>query len=113
MPPRILIYSKHPLALHVIAQALASDEALCTKAVIMGTFEKPDIECPGQVLLLDSCSQPQWLEIALEWQHGGGHVLILVSHKSSQHIEQVRSLYLGVRGIVSMSPDLDIELPKA
>jgi DNA-binding NarL/FixJ family response regulator len=113
MLPRILIFSRHPLALQVIAEAVASDEALCTRAVVEGTFEKPCLECPGQILLLDSCSQPQWLEIALEWQQGGGHVLILVSHNSSQHIEQVRSLYLGVRGIVSLSPDLNVELPKA
>ncbi|MBZ5522046.1 MAG: response regulator transcription factor [Acidobacteriia bacterium] len=113
MAAPIIIYSKHPLALQVIAQALASDEALCAEAVALGTLEKPCLDCPGQVLVLDSCSQQQWLEIALEWQQGGGHVIVLVAHNSSHRIEQVRSLYLGVRGIVSLSPGLDAELPKA
>src|SRR5437762_1455661 len=84
----IIIFSKHPLALQVIAQAIASDEALCAEAVVLGTLEKPCLDCPGQVLVLDSCSQQQWLEIALEWQQGGGHVIVLVAHNSSQRIEQ-------------------------
>jgi DNA-binding NarL/FixJ family response regulator len=113
MPAPIVIFSKHPLALQVIAQALATDEELCVEVGVIGTLEKPCLTCPGQVLVLDSCSQHQWLEIALEWQQGGGHVIVLVAHNSSQRIEQVRSLYLGVRGVVSLSLGLDAELPRA
>jgi DNA-binding NarL/FixJ family response regulator len=113
MPTHIVIFSKHPLALHVIAQALISDKTLCSEVLVLGTLETPRPDCPGQVLVLDSCSQPQWLEIALEWQQGGGHVILLVAHNNSQRMEQVRSLYHGVRGVVSLSPSLDAELPKA
>jgi DNA-binding NarL/FixJ family response regulator len=113
MSAHIVIFSKHPLALQVIAQALASDKTLCSDVLVIGTCEKPHLECPGQVLVLDSCSQPQWLEIALEWQQGGGHVILLVAHNKSQRMEQVRGLRLGVRGVVSLSSSLDAELPKA
>jgi len=113
MQAQILIYSRHPLALQAIAEALTSDEALCKEAEIAGTFDKPCLKFSGQILLLDSCSHQQWLEIALEWQQGGGHVIVLVPYNSSQRIEQVRSLYLGVRGIVCLSPELDLELPRA
>lgn len=113
MLQRVLIYSKHPLALQVIAAALSADETLCEEAVVLGTFEKPRLEFPGQVLLLDSCSQPQWLEIALEWQERGGQVILLAPDDKSLQSDQVRSLYVGVRGVVSFSSDLYGELPRA
>jgi DNA-binding NarL/FixJ family response regulator len=113
MTPQILIFSRHPLALQVIAGALASDQELCEGATIEGTLERPCLQFPDQVLVLDSCSQHQWLEIALEWQEAGGHVVMLVPQYSSQRIEEVRTLYLGVRGIVPLSPELEIELPRA
>ena len=113
MRPQIQIFSKHPLALQVIARALMTDVALCAESVISATFESPVLACPGQILLLDSCSRQQWLELALQWQQAGGHVIVLVPDDCSQRIEQFRSLYMGVRGVVAMSPDLDAELPKA
>jgi DNA-binding NarL/FixJ family response regulator len=79
----------------------------------MGTVEKPRLQFPDQLLILDSCSQPQWLEIALEWQKGGGQVIVLVPQHSTRRIEEVRTLYLGVRGIVPLTSELELELPKA
>src|SRR5436309_1492782 len=91
----ILIYSKHPLALQVIANALTSDKELYERTVVLHTSEKPYPDGPDKVLLLDTCSQEQWLEIALEWEHGGGHVILLVPGNQSRGTEQLRSLYMG------------------
>lgn len=79
----------------------------------MGTLEKPRLRFPDELLILDSCSQQQWLEIVVQWQEAGGHVIVLVPQYSSQRIEEVRTLYLGVRGLVPSSPELKVELPKA
>src|SRR5271168_1860542 len=77
MLSRIIVFSRHPLALQVVAEALTSDPALAIEAEVVGTLEKPHLDYPGQLLLLDSCLQPQWLEGAVEWYKSGGYVLIL------------------------------------
>src|SRR5205807_5085985 len=103
MAPLIVVYSKHPLALHAIAKALGSDKGLSGHNLVLCTSDVPCLKHPGEILIVDVCSQEQWLETALGWEQAGGLVIILVPRDHSRHSKQVRSLYFGVRGIVSLS----------
>ena len=109
----ISIYSSHPLALQVIEKAITSDPVLQNEAAVSCTLQIPVLEQPDQLLILDSCSRQQWLEIAIRWQQAGGRVIVLLSSGAAQQRQHLRSLYLGVSGLVAISANLNQELPRA
>jgi len=110
--PVIRVHTKHPLVFQIIQGALSAC-GLWEEAEVSSASESDMPQYPGQLLILDSCSGDQWLEMAVSWQHGRGKVILLLSPLVNHGNEQLRLLYLGVSGLVLMSAELNQELPRA
>ncbi len=108
--PLIRVHTRHPLAFQIIQGALSA----CGQwqdAEISFACESDVPQFAGQLLIVDSCSGNEWLEMAVSWHQSGGKVILLLS--PAQGSEQMRLLYLGISGLVVMSPNLNQELPRA
>ena len=111
--PLIRVHTRHPLAFQVIRGALSTTGWLREDAEVSFAYETDAPQYEGQLLILDSCSGDQWLEMAVSWQQSGGRVILLISPSANHGSEQLRLLYLGISGLVLMSPELNQELPRA
>jgi DNA-binding NarL/FixJ family response regulator len=63
--------------------------------------------------IIDICSVENWAEVVSEWFAGGNHTVALLPPDSSDATEQLKVLYAGVHGIVTLSENLTKELPLA
>lgn len=112
--PIVYIYSEHPLARRAIEGALTADRSLSGSIrpapQITPCTEKLD---HSQVPIFDICSIDNWPELLFKWNCRGASPVALLPLDHSSHAEQLRVLYMGVRGIVTLSADLDRELPRA
>lgn len=113
-PPVVYIYSKHFLARKAIESALGADNTLKGSirpepqaAQCADTGDKP------QVPIVDICSVENWPELVSRWNTLGSLPVALLPPDHSGYAEQLKVLYMGVRGIVTLSANLDQELPKA
>jgi DNA-binding NarL/FixJ family response regulator len=113
-PPIVHIYSKHPLAHKAIETALCSDRSL--RRSIRTSLPAPaSVKDAGGplVAVIDICSVDNWTEIISNGLSVGSFPLALLPDDLSSHTEQLRVLYMGARGIVTLSPNLAKELPVA
>jgi DNA-binding NarL/FixJ family response regulator len=113
-PLIVYIYSKHFLARKAIESALAADNTLKESirpepqaAQCAETRDKP------QVPIVDICSVGNWPELVSRWITLGSLPLALLPPDHAGYAEQLKLLYMGVRGIVTLSANLEQELPKA
>jgi DNA-binding NarL/FixJ family response regulator len=113
-PLIVYIYSKHFLARKAIESALGADSKLKESirpephaAQCAETSDKP------QVPIVDICSVENWPELVSRWIILGNLPLALLPPDHAGYAEQLKVLYMGVRGIVTLSSDLEQELPKA
>lgn len=110
--PLIRVHTRHPLAFQIIQGALTAC-GLWQDGEISFASEGDAPQYAGQLLILDSCSGDEWLEMAVSWHQSGGKVILLLSPLANQEREQLRLLYLGISGLVLISPNLNQELPRA
>lgn len=107
------ICSDHPMALRLIQEIISADTELicksmkCSKTATLTSLESPE------VLVLDCCSNDNWPDTAIRWQRQGGLTICVMSSEASHYREQLRALYLGVCGIVTVSTEMPKELPMA
>jgi DNA-binding NarL/FixJ family response regulator len=113
-PPKVYIYSEHPLAKAAIESTLASDCNLCSamRSASQVTASLEDGEGPG-VTIIDICSISNWPELVSRSLSAGSSPIALLPSNKADNAEQLRALYLGIRGIVTFSPNLEKELPLA
>lgn len=111
--PIVYIYSNHPLARKEIERALSADDSL-RGSILPGPQPASCLEKVDKplVTVFDICSIDDWPELISKWITIGSSPVALLAEGSS-HADQLRVLYLGVRGIVTLSADLDKELPMA
>lgn len=111
--PVVYIYSRHFLARKAIESALGTDNAL--KGSIRP--EPQSAQCAEadkpQVPIVDICSVENWPELVSKWTTLGSLPVALLPPDHSGYAEQLKALYMGVRGIVTLSTNLEQELPKA
>ncbi len=101
--------SEHPIALEWIRELLMSDPALQGRVKPYSRTITAQIQSPA-LLILDCCSINDWPEIAIRWQRGGGSIVCIVSPETANYREQLRALYLGVCGLIPVSPNIRKEL---
>jgi DNA-binding NarL/FixJ family response regulator len=106
--PFVFIYSKHPLAFRTIEKLMGS--AAYSVRPFSQTKAWDFDECTW-VLILDAYSIDQWLEVAVQCGSKGGRPIVILPDQQTQEAE-LRLVYLGVQGIVSI-PNLENELVHA
>jgi DNA-binding CsgD family transcriptional regulator len=101
----VRVHSKHPLVFHIIRRSLDP-----------GRYEiKPfnplagnDLEGCNWVLILDTYTVEEWLELAVQCRlHGGRSIVILPEEEA-----ELRLVYLGIHGAVPV-PNVENELKHA
>jgi DNA-binding NarL/FixJ family response regulator len=110
----VYVYSEHPLARKAIIDALNSDRCLrrCVKAVPFGPVHSAAGK-ERKVGIIDICSVENWATLVSDWFTDGNYTVVLLPLDSSSFTEQLKVLYAGVRGIVTLSENLIKELPLA
>jgi DNA-binding NarL/FixJ family response regulator len=111
----IYICSSHPLARQKIQHIALECSSRIQLAKSIGELKKiiQEEKLDGDLLLLDTCSIPQWQECALRWQASGGKAILLVSPEQWNHSDDLRILYLGIYGVVPISDHMETDLPNA
>jgi DNA-binding NarL/FixJ family response regulator len=111
--PVVYIYSRHFLARKVIESALGTD------CILRGSIRpESQAQCAErgdqpQVPIVDICSVENWPELVSKWNTQGRLPVALLPPDHAGYAEQLKALYMGVRGIVTLSTNLEQELPKA
>ena len=113
-PPIVYIYSKHFLARKAIENALGADDSLngSIRPVPQAASNTATLDKP-QVPIVDICSVENWPELVSKWTTVGSFPVALLPPDHSGYAEQLKVLYMGARGIVTLSTNLETELPKA
>jgi DNA-binding NarL/FixJ family response regulator len=107
LPIHILCY--HPLVSRIIETTLASSgHRVCpfSATQVQGFAEH------GYILIIDTYSVERWLEMTLRYGFMKKQAVILLTDNVSTQEEEIRVLYLGVRGIVPIA-NLENELTPA
>jgi DNA-binding NarL/FixJ family response regulator len=109
----IHVYSRHPLALQAIKQAICADLRLADMI-------EPLPADPGalagripRILVLDTFLCEQWPRLFQEWRSCGCNVIALFCAGAGTPRERLEVLSGGASGIVDMGENLADELPKA
>lgn len=105
----IYLCSEHPIAFEWIRELLISDPALQDRVKPYSRTITAQIQPPA-LLILDCCSINDWREIAIRWQRWGGSIVCIVFPETANYREQLRALYLGVCGLIPVSPNIRKEL---
>lgn len=100
--PLVSVCSPHPVAAQIFRDAIAETGLDLNPRVLM-TFHKLQPREQGEVLFLDSCSNNAWPKPLLRWQKSGGKALVLLAAKAANPGNQLRALFLGVKGVVVAS----------
>lgn len=113
----IVIYSRHPLVLQLIEEAIASNRDLHSKVRgIVKPMAGVLLPLPSHVRkihIVDTHSVKQWPEALLQLQSCECKTIVLVSEKTENGSDELKGVFLGVHGIVSTSANLAEDLPKA
>ena len=111
----LYICSAHPLALQRIENLAleCSSGVHVTKSTVELRRVLQEQNPDGSILLLDTCSIIHWQDCALRWQASGGKTILLVSLEQWKHSDDLRVLYLGISGVVSISDQMEADLPNA
>lgn len=111
--PLCTIYSKHPLALRTIKDAVCSEPGICRGVSLFSLvlLNQPH-RLKNHILILDTCSVENWAACLDRWRGEGGQVITLVSTELGNPESELHMLKLGASGILSFT-DLQVHLPKA
>jgi DNA-binding NarL/FixJ family response regulator len=110
---QIHICSDHPVVLHALDRLLSRSAEF--RASIHPSCSAPSgfSDSGTHVALLDIHSINDWTETLLQWSALGAEVVVLVSESSVGSEAKLRLLELGVHGIVTLSANLEKDLPRA
>jgi len=101
--PLVSICSSHPVAAQILRDTIARIGALDLNPRVLMTFHELQPREQGEVLFLDSCCNNAWPKPVLRWQKSGGKVLVLFAANAAHADNQLRALFLGVKGVVVAS----------
>jgi DNA-binding NarL/FixJ family response regulator len=108
----IYICSRNPVAVWAIEHLLTSNPSSFRFAVWLPN--QLVIAPPGvHILLIDSCSTPEWPEVVRKWTDAGHRTILLATEGWNSRNAELRALHLGVRGFVHVSPDFIQQLSEA
>jgi DNA-binding NarL/FixJ family response regulator len=113
--PRPLLYicSEHPLVQQAILSILERDQTQCL--TLRPVSDAPAVLDPAlpKLALIDLSSLLHWKEQLSKWIASGVRTIALIARDDVEFSEQMRLLNLGVYGIIIISPQFSLELPKA
>ena len=104
----IYVHSKHPLVYQLIERTLGTEHY----RVKPFSMTQPHADECEWTLIVDTYSVQEWLETALRSGSLGKRPVIILADSPNTCEEEIRLLYLGVRGIVS-SASLESDLVPA
>jgi len=113
----VIVHSYHPLVFQLIQQAVASDPGL--HCAVRYTAKSPSsvmLRPPSPIppiFILDTHSVRRWRESLLQLRSCECRTIVLVPDEIKNSSEELKGLFLGAHGIVSMSANLTEDLPKA
>ncbi|MGE5323512.1 MAG: response regulator transcription factor [Actinomycetota bacterium] len=110
--PVCVIYSKHPLALSLIKDAVCSDAGLAGRVKPYANGPKLPTGEKHQILVLDTCSVDNWPICLSRWQAEGGLAIALVSAEPPCSDLELHLVYQGVAGVLTFA-ELHDHLAKA
>ncbi len=106
-PPAVFVHSRHPLVFQAIARLLAP---VAREIKPFSRSTDRGSESHQWVVIFDTCTVEEWLNLAMECGLRGGRSIVLLP-ETSQDVE-IRLVYLGVHGAISI-PALYEELTNA
>lgn len=109
----IYICTRHPLAFSAIKQAILGEGGLPSVLKLCGAAAPVGEMNAGDFVLVDTCSVEHWSEIMQDCQQMNARILLLVRSEEQDRLKCLHALRHGGHGIVTMSPDLGSQLPKA
>ena len=113
----VIVHSYHPLVFQLIQQAVASDPRLhCTVHFTAKSPSSVLLRPPSPVppiFIVDTHSVRGWRESLLQLRSRECRTIVLVPDEIENGGEELKGLFLGAHGIVSMSANLTEDLPKA
>jgi len=104
--PVVYIISNHPIVRRTFLDMLRAD--FVSQYEILPAPSQP---AGASLSVVDSCSVIDWTEVVSKWTGAGSRCIVVLPQESAGHEEQVKALYLGVRGIVVISSNFSKELP--
>ena len=113
----IVIHSRHPLALQLIEEAIASNPDLdskvcCAAKPMTGVFLPSPLQI-RKIFIVDTQSMAQWPEVLLQLQSRESRTIVLAPDRTDNSSDEFKGVLLGVHGIVNTSANLAEDLPKA
>jgi DNA-binding NarL/FixJ family response regulator len=111
--PVISVCSLHPLVAQTIREVILTAETPELKTRMLTTFQAVQAQEHGALLFLDGCCNDRWPTLALRWQRSGGKVLVLLSAQEAHPGNQLRALFLGVKGVIVTSGTWQNEMSHA
>jgi len=109
----IYVCTRHPLAFNVIKQALLAGNAkISTIKPWSSSIVASDVGRQN-VLVVDTCSVERWSDIMVDCREMNLRVVLLVPADEQDRLKSLYALNNGADGIVAMSTELDVHLPKA
>lgn len=105
----VCICSRHPLVYRTLEKILTAMS--CIIKPFSQTGDRGH-DKNNWILIVDTYSVEEWLEIAAQWGCRRGRPIILMADHLQSEKEELRLVYLGVRGIVPIA-NLENELVRA
>jgi DNA-binding NarL/FixJ family response regulator len=111
--PSVCVCSLHPLAVEMLRDAIRAAGAFDFRIRTSTTFQQLQPREQGELLFLDGCCDNDWFKPALRWHKARGRVLVLISANAAHPGKQLRTLFLGVKGVIVASPNWRNEVGQA
>jgi DNA-binding NarL/FixJ family response regulator len=108
--PVCFICTNHPLALNMIRNAIACDADCRVRIRTYSRDYKPVNDGGPEILILDTCSVPNWNTCFQEWQSEGGAIIGLVPSDPQSTDLELQVLHLGASGILRFNDKLPEQL---
>lgn len=108
--PVCFICSNHPLPVNMIHNAIACDSGCRVRIRTYSRDYKPVNDRGLEILILDTCSVPNWAECFQEWQNEGGSIIGLVPSDPQSRDLELQMLHLGASGILPFNDSLAEQL---
>jgi|GEM_PF-1518171 len=109
----IHIYSRHPLAMQAIKQAVCSDARLAEMIEPLPRDPRKLTAAGPRIVIVDTFLSEGWAKLLQEWRSCGCHVICLFGSETDSTRQRLDILSCGASGLVDISQNLAEELPKA